>query len=113
MARSDRWEHRLMDSYRMGLNRQARRDLARASRQPSSPRGRGPVPKAILLVAMQIRERDLKYGTGLGAGQLQVSPEGSVDGEAVQERSDSLSPTDDRKSNLRLVSDKRRLPGLR
>jgi len=46
------------DTYQLGLNRQQRRDRARATRQQSSPRGRGPTPPAVLALAMRLREHN-------------------------------------------------------
>lgn len=54
---SRKWQHRLeiTDDDR-GENRQQRRDRARATRQPSSPRGRAPTPPRVLAMALRLRE---------------------------------------------------------
>ena len=46
------------DTYQLGLNRQQRRDRARATQRPGSPRGKAPVPSAVLSMALRLRETD-------------------------------------------------------
>lgn len=50
------------DTYRLGRNRQWRRDVARLTRKKGAPRGPAPVPPMVLAMAMRLREQDALAG---------------------------------------------------
>ena len=52
------FEDRCDDTYVLGLNRKDRRDRARATQKPGSPRKAAPVPPMVLAMAIRLREND-------------------------------------------------------
>ena len=54
-----KFEARCTDTYRLGRNRQWRRDVARLTRKKGAPRGPAPVPPQVLALAGRLRENAL------------------------------------------------------
>ena len=56
---SEKFVDRCDSTYRIGRNRQWRRDVARLTRKKGAPRGPAPVPPPVLALAMRLRENAL------------------------------------------------------
>jgi hypothetical protein len=71
-------------TYRIGPNRQQRRDVARATRKKGAPRGAAPVHPAVLAMALRLRENALATdGSVQGTTGNSLVPADGADGAVV------------------------------
>lgn len=74
-----RWDHRLTLADDGVRTREEIRAHARSTRMPCSPRGRGPVSRGILCLAIRLREKDLRE-----AAEHPVDEAGAVQGDGLE-----------------------------
>ena len=62
--RSRRWQHRIDVSDREGMSRAERRDAARSTRLPTSPRGRPPLGQLLKMAHFHNRQERARTRAG-------------------------------------------------